>query len=141
MNDSDKQGFKNMLDTVMALYGKPSPDKDQIKVWWFKLNKYEFNIVTKAFNNYVDKYKIMPTPAGIIDLCKINPVRDYVHQLAHKSDPEVYERNRAKFHQIVSEFKNKKRPHPKAWAQKIIDNPGNCPEIAIRFAKEALHVE
>lgn len=140
MENTDKAAFRNMLDTVMALYGKPSPDTDVVKVWWGKLNKYEFNTITRAFNNYVDKYKIMPSPASILDQCKTSPIPNYVHQLSKSSDPEVLKSNREKFRQVISEFKNRKKPEPKDWAKKIINNPTKYPEIALRFAKEACHV-
>lgn len=139
MLEEDKAKFKNMLDTVMALYGKQSPDKDSIRVWWSKLSKYDFDIVSRAFNNYVEKYKIMPNVASIIDLCKVNPIRDYVPLPKYKSDPNKVQENRNKFNEAMMKFKAMPKPEPKAWAKKIMANPGHYPELSVRFAKEALN--
>jgi|SRR5210317_555011 len=139
MVEEDKMKFKNMLDTVMALYGKPSPDKDTLKVWWAKLSKYNFDIVTRAFNNYVDRYKIMPSVASIIELCKVNPIQDYVPLPKYKSNPEKVEENRKMFKEHMQKFMLSPKPEPKAWAKKIMENPGHYPEISVRYAREALN--
>jgi len=139
MVETDKTKFKNMLDTVMALYGKQSPSTDQMRVWWGKLSKYDFDIVTRAFNNYVDKYKIMPSVASIIELCKVNPIKDFVPLPKFKSDPAKAEENRKKFKECLQNFAVMKKPEPKAWAKKIMQNPGHYPEISVRFAREALN--
>jgi len=139
MVEIDKVKFKNMLDTVMALYGKPSPDTDSLRVWWSKLSKYDFNIVTRAFNNYVDKYKIMPNIASIIELCKSNPIQDYVPLPKYKSDPNKVEENRARLKKMLQNFAAMPKPEPKAWAKKIMENPGAYTDIAVRYAREALN--
>jgi hypothetical protein len=141
MVEADKAKFKNMLDTVMAIYGKPSPDKDTLRVWWAKLSKYEFDIVTRAFNNYVDRYKIMPNIASILELCKVNPIGDYVPLPKFKSDPQKVEENRKKFKEFMHNFALSPKPEPKAWAKKIMENPGHYPEISVRYAREALNIK
>jgi len=139
MVEEDKVKFKNMLDTVMALYGKPSPDKDTIRVWWAKLSKYDFDIVTRAFNNYVDKYKVMPNIASILELCKVNPIKDYVPLPKFKSDPAKAEENRKKFKECLQNFAAMPKPEPKAWAKKIMLNPGHYSDLAVQYAREALN--
>jgi len=139
MVETDKAKFKNMLDTVMALYGKPSPDKDTIRVWWAKLSKYDFDIVTRAFNNYVDKYKVMPNIASILELCKVNPIKDYVPLPKFKSDPAKAEENRKKFKECLQNFAAMPKPEPKAWAKKIMLNPGHYSDLAVQYAREALN--
>lgn len=139
MIQEEKAKFKNMLDTVMAIYGKPSPDADTIKVWWMKLSKYDFNIVSKAFNTYIEKYKVMPNISSILDLCKVNPIRDYV-PLQYKHDPEKMEANRKKFQEYMATFNQDINNDPKRWAKKIMENTDKYPDIAIKYAKEALHI-
>lgn len=139
MVEEDKVKFKNMLDTIMALYGKPSPDKDTIRVWWAKLSKYDFDIVTRAFNNYVDKYKVMPNIASILELCKVNPIKDYVPLPKFKSDPAKAEENRKKFKECLQNFSAMPKPEPKAWAKKIMLNPGHYSDLAVQYAREALN--
>lgn len=139
MVEEDKVKFKNMLDTIMALYGKPSPDKDTIRVWWAKLSKYDFDIVTRAFNNYVDKYKVMPNIASILELCKVNPIKDYVPLPKFKSDPAKAEENRKKFKECLQNFAAMPKPEPKAWAKKIMLNPGHYSDLAVQYAREALN--
>lgn len=44
------------------------------------------------------------------------------------------------WHQAFKEMMNArdKMNHPKAWAHRIMENPSKYPDIAQRFAKEAL---
>ena len=74
MTPQDKSNFKQVMDTVTALYQKPQLDIDTLRVWFAKLEKFEFNVVTKAFDKYVDNNKFMPTVFDILQLCREKPV-------------------------------------------------------------------
>lgn len=128
-----------MLDSVMALYGKPSPDSDTMKIWWAKLKHLEFEKVAKAFNMYVEKYKIMPNPSTILDLCKNFHNQATPFMLAK---PKAVRSNEStlKFQEVLRDFANAPKPEPKAWARKILGNPTKYPDISVRYAKEVLHV-
>ena len=73
MTDNDKIGFMDMMNTVTTLYSKPKFEKDTLKVWYAKLERFDFQTVAKAFDSYVNQFTIMPTPADIIKICKQAP--------------------------------------------------------------------
>jgi hypothetical protein len=139
MNDNDKLAFKRMLDSVMALYGKASPDTDTMKIWWAKLKHVEFNKLTKAFNLYVDKYKIMPNPATILELCRNFSNQSSPFMIAKPKSTRT-EDSAERFKQALKDFAMQPKPQPKDWARKILDNREKYPDISIQYAKEALHV-
>jgi len=139
MNDNDKVSFKRMIDSVLALYGKASPDSDTMKIWWAKLKHIEFNVLTKAFNMYVEKYKIMPNPSTILDLCKNFSNQSKPFMIA-KPKATRSEDSAERFKQMLKDFAEKPKPAPKDWAKKILDNRSKYPDISIQYAKEALHV-
>jgi len=139
MLDEDKAAFKRMIDSVMALYGKASPDSDTMKIWWSKLKHIEFNVLTRAFNMYVEKYKIMPNPSTILDLCKNFSNQSRPFMIA-KPKATRSEDSAERFKQILKDFALMPKPEPKAWAKKILDNKEKYPDISIQYAKEALHV-
>ena len=139
MNDNDKAAFKRMIDSVLALYGKPEPNSDTMKIWWAKLRHIDFNILTKAFNMYVEKYKIMPNPSTILDLCKNFSNQASPFMIA-KPKATRSDDNAEKFKQALIEFSNRPKPQPKDWARKILDNKEKYPDISVQYAKEALHV-
>jgi hypothetical protein len=139
MLDEDKAAFKRMIDSVMALYGKASPDSDTMKIWWSKLKHIEFNKLTRAFNMYVEKYKIMPNPSTILDLCKNFSNQSTPFMIA-KPKATRSEDSAERFKQMLKDFALMPKPEPKAWAKKILDNKEKYPDISIQYAKEALHV-
>ena len=50
MTPQDKIAFKQVMDTISALYQKPQLDIDTLRIWFNKLEKFEFHVVTKAFD-------------------------------------------------------------------------------------------
>jgi len=141
MVEEDKMKFKNMLDTVMALYGKPSPDRDTMRVWWLKLQHLDFSIISNAFNMYVDKYKIMPNVASILELCRAGSIKEFTYLPRPKLSEEEYKKSSERVKKLLQEFAQKPKPEPKDWARKIIANPGKYPDISVRYAKEALYIK
>jgi hypothetical protein len=95
MQIEDKRAFQSMMITVMALYYKPSLDKDALRVWWQKLEKYDFNTVSRAFNVFTDSPNKPPTPADIIELCKAHTIRkaQEVPKLTRRFTPEQKDEN------------------------------------------------
>jgi len=70
MDSYDKKGFKEMLDSVMAIYSKQSPDKNSLRIWWGKLEKYPFKTVAASFDTWVQAASTKPTPYDILILCR-----------------------------------------------------------------------
>ena len=143
MTNDDKMGFMDMMNTVATLYSKQKFDKDTLKVWYFKLERFDFLTVAKAFDSYVNQYAIMPTPADIIKICKQAPV-----EFTKLSAPKLSQIEN-KFHadKLLAEAQKrmpkeeKKLKDMRAWAHRIIANPKNYPAISLQFAEEALRVK
>ena len=70
MIDTDKLAFKNMLVAVFSIYNKPTPDKDIMRMWWHKLERFEFNVIGRAFDRWTDIPNKLPQPADIVILCR-----------------------------------------------------------------------
>ena len=44
-----------MMNTIASIYSKPEPTQDTLRVWWAKLEKYEFMDVSHAFDDWVNR--------------------------------------------------------------------------------------
>lgn len=143
MIEQDKIGFKLMMDTVTSLYQKPNMDIDTLRVWFYKLEKFEFNIVTKAFDKWVDQSRFMPTPSDILQLVKEKPI-EYAKLEAPKLNNQQNKAQADKLLAIAYEkmpIEDKKLKDMRAWAHRIIANPKNYPSISLKIAKEALNAK
>jgi hypothetical protein len=142
MNYNDKINFKSMMDTLTTLYQKQPLDQDTLRVWFAKLEKYEFNVVTKAFDKHIDNSKFFPSIFDILQLCREKPI-EFARLEAPKLSKEanaVYAANVNKFVQDIKS-EDKKLKDMRAWAHRIIANPKNYPPISLEFAKEAIHAK
>lgn len=74
MNQNDKRNFADMMNSVMELYGKQSLDKNTLRIWFSKLEKYSFDIVCKAFDAYVSNSNKYPTPHDILNICRAKSI-------------------------------------------------------------------
>jgi hypothetical protein len=142
MNLEDKTGFKSMMDTLTTLYQKQALDQDTLRVWFYKLEKFEFNQVTKAFDKWVDQSRFMPTPSDILTLVKEKPI-EYMKLEAPKLSKEANAVYAANVNRFVQDNKSedKKLKDMRAWAHRIIANPKNYPPISLEFAKEAINAK
>jgi hypothetical protein len=142
MNYNDKISFKSMMDTLTTLYQKQPLDQDTLRVWFAKLEKYEFNVVTKAFDKHIDNSKFFPSIFDILQLCREKPI-EFARLEAPKLSKEanaVYAANVNKFVQDIKS-EDKKLKDMRAWAHRIIANPKNYPPISLEFAKEAINAK
>ena len=137
---NDKIGFKQMMDTVTALYQKQPLDQDTLRVWFHKLEKFEFNVVTKAFDKWVDNNKFMPTVFDILQLCREKPI-EFVQLQAPKLTRQQNHQYSHEVLKFMAEQDNNKPKDMRAWAKRIIANPKNYPPISLKFAKEAVHAK
>ena len=142
MTLNDKISFKSMMDTLASVYQKQPLDQDTLRVWFYKLEKFEFSIVTKAFNKHIDNSKFFPSIFDILQLCREKPI-EFARLEAPKLSKEanaVYAANVNKFVQD-NKIEEKKLKDMRAWAHRIIANPKNYPSISLEFAKEAIHAK
>jgi hypothetical protein len=142
MIEQDKKGFKAMMNTVMSIYQKPQCDQDTLRVWWAKLERYEFEKVTQSFNQWVDSSKHAPTVFDILSL--VRPKIEFAPAL--QTPKLTIDQNRmhaANVMQYVSEHASKemKLKDMRAWAHRILKNPKNYPSISIQFAEQAVRAK
>ena len=108
MIDREKQAFWNMVNVCMELYRCPALSKEAIAIWWSKLERFEFNQVTKAFDKWVDENRKQPTPADIIDLCKGQRNQTQFVALGRKFTQEEKEKNRARLQETLKQLNIKR---------------------------------
>ena len=143
MIEQDKIGFKSMMDTVTSLYQKPNLDIDTLRVWFHKLDKFEFNVVTKAFDKWVDSNKFFPSVFDILQLCREKPV-EFVQLQAPKLNNQQNKAQADKMLALIQERmpqEEKKLKDMRAWAHRILANPKNYPAISLKTAREAINAK
>ena len=142
MTLNDKISFKSMMDTLASIYQKQPLDQNTLRVWFYKLEKFEFSIVTKAFDKHIDNSKFFPSIFDILQLCREKPI-EFARLEAPKLSKEanaVYAANVNRFVQD-NKIEDKKLKDMRAWAHRIIANPKNYPAISLEFAKEAINAK
>ena len=142
MTEQDKANFKDMINAVVAIYNKPPLTKDVLRIWFAKLEQFDFIVVAKAFNNHTSESSFYPTPADIIKLCKVKPTQ-YTQISAPKLSKEenkVYADNVV---QYITEHKTEEKSLKgmREWAYRITKNPEKYPAISLAFAKEAINAK
>ena len=139
MTLEDKISFKSMMDTLASVYQKQALDQDTLRVWFYKLEKFEFSIVTKAFNKHIDNSKFFPSIFDILQLCREKPI-EFARLEAPKLSKEANAVYAANVNRFVQDniIEDKKLKDMRAWAHRIIANPKNYPAISLEFAKEAV---
>lgn len=70
MVEQEKAQFKAMMRALTQLFNKPDLDIELLRIWWHKLSRFDFSVVSKSLDAWVDSNKRMPTPADIMELCK-----------------------------------------------------------------------
>jgi hypothetical protein len=143
MTQNDKIGFKAMMDTLTTLYQKQPLDQDTLRVWFAKLEKYDFNVVTKAFDKHVDSSKFMPTVFDILQFCREKPI-EFAQLQAPKLNNEQNKAQADKMLALIQERipqEDNKLKDMRAWAHRIIKNPKNYPAISLKTAKEAINAK
>jgi hypothetical protein len=139
MTQEDKISFKSMMDTLSAIYQKQPLDQDTLRVWFYKLEKFEFSIVSKAFDKHIDNSKFFPSIFDILQLCREKPI-EFARLEAPKLSKEANAVYAANVNRFVQDniIEDKKLKDMRAWAHRIIANPKNYPAISLEFAKEAV---
>jgi len=142
MQEKDKISFKSMMDTLASIYQKQPLDQNTLRVWFYKLEKFEFSIVTKAFDKHIDNSKFFPSIFDILQLCREKPI-EFARLEAPKLSKEANAVYAANVNRFVKDNKieDKKLKDMRAWAHRIIANPKNYPAISLEFAKEAIHAK
>ena len=144
MIEHEKIAFKAMMNSITTIYSRPELDRETLRIWWAKLEKYPFLTISKSFDTYVNSNKFMPTISDIVDLCKINEPKPFLKAvIRHFSDQEL-KNNHEKMKALAKQMASQKNNDPKAWARKIINDSEKGRykiDIGIKFAKEALRTK
>ena len=135
MIESDKKAFKEMVTAVFTIYSKPAPEREMLRIWWHKLERFEFNIVGKAFDAWTDTPNKLPQPADIIALCR--PREEVYFALPAPVNYEENKKNLEKLDSFIAEHLKSKTDY-KAWAKRILANPKMFPDSSLESAKKAL---
>ena len=137
MDDSNKKQFWGMLNVTMELTNKPPLTKETILAWWTMLSNYEFEVVKKALNQWVDNSSKPPTPHDIKELCSHK-----VTIFAKIPSPLAIQDNKRHADNVVKFVADRlvSKTDYKAWAKRILSNPNQFPDKSVQYAKEALNV-
>ena len=139
MIEHDKKAFKKMMIGITNVYNKPDLEMDQLRIWWAKLERYDVQIVMAAFDKFTSHSIKFPTPADIIDLCKV-PKIEYNQLAAPKLNKEQNKEYADNLVKAINEQIYEDKKDWKGWAKRIMANPKKYPAISLEFAKEALRV-
>jgi hypothetical protein len=104
MVDNEKAQFKAMMKALTQLFNKPELDIELLRIWWHKLNRFEFRVVSKSFDSWVDSNKRMPTPADILELCKAQESKNIPIGIGRKFTPEQKAENHARLQKMMTDL-------------------------------------
>lgn len=135
MIETDKKAFKDMVNAVFTIYGKPLPEKEMLRIWWHKLERFDFNVVGRAFDKWTDTPNKLPQPADIVQICK--PREAEYHALPAPVSYAENKENVNKLNKFIAE-KLKPKTNYKHWAERILKNPNLFPESSVTAAREVL---
>lgn len=131
-----------MMTALTVLYGKRELDQELLRIWYGKLKRFDIDMVSRAFDKWVDSNKYMPLPVDIIDLCKAQENRIVTHKLPKPSlTPEQVQDNLHKLDVVKAAIKKPK--DQKKWAKDILELVEKgiyTNELGIKYAKEVLNV-
>ena len=136
MIETDKKAFQLMMKIVCSSFNHKEFDKETLRYWFSKLERYDFNTVSNAFDVWLNSSRNFPTIKDIIELCK--PKEDIYLKLPHKIDYKESKKHADEIKQAVDAMTKPKKDY-KDWAHKILANPKAYPDISVRFAHEALN--
>ena len=130
----DAKEFSGVLDITWQSLGRNHLDKTTKQYWFSKLQHLPMGEVSAVFDKWLMTEKELPTVNDILQMVK---PREFHKSLPAPRNEEVSKEGLAKINKVVSESVKPKRDM-KAWARRILETPKNYPDIAVRFAKEAL---
>ena len=135
MIDTDKRPFADMINAVFSIYNKQPPEKEMLRIWWHKLERFEFSAVGRAFDKWTDTPNKLPQPADIVQICKPREAEYYALPA-----PVSYAENKQQVEKLNKFIAEKLKPKTDyhAWAKRILRNPKNFPETSVMAAREVL---
>lgn len=143
MIEHEKAPFKAMMKAVTQLFNKQELDQELLRLWWHKLHKYDYGMVTRAFDKWIDTNKKMPMPADILELCKAQEDRLVTAKLPKPAiTEEQLQENLQKLNVVKAALKPSR--DKLKWAKDIMKLHGQGQyknELGIKYAKEVLRID
>ena len=133
----DAKEFSGVMDIVWQSLGRNVVDKTTKQYWFAKLQHLPIGEVSNLFDKWLMTEKELPTVNDILHMAK---PREFHKALPAPRNEEIAKDGLERIAKQVSQAIKPKKDM-KAWARKILDTPKNYPDIAIRFAKEALEIK
>jgi len=126
-----------MIEITWSNYGRNKPQRETMAYWFGKLQKHDFNAVHRAFDNWVDSSRELPTVKDIADMLK--PKQQDYKYLPKKISESEFQVVQEKLQVIQEKLVKKPARDWVAYWQAILANPSNHKSnITIRFAEQAL---
>jgi len=137
----DAKEFAGIMDIVWQSLGRNPVDKTTKQYWFAKLQHLPMGDVSNAFDNFLMTKsagdKELPTIKDILHIAK---PREFNKALTSQRSEEATKDGLARIAQAVSEGIKPKKDY-RAWAKEILQNQKQYPDIAVRFAKEAIGIK
>lgn len=134
----DAKAFSTVMDVTWQSCHKPNVEKQTKQYWFSRLQHVPIGDVENAFDKWLIENNKLPTLNDILAMCK--PKQDFHKALPNIRNEQIQQEGLEKINRMV-EKSMKDKTDFRAWARRIIETPKNYPDIAIRFAKEALSIK
>jgi len=133
----DAKEFAGIMDITWQSLGRNAVDKTTKQYWFAKLQHLPMGDVSNLFDKWLMTEKDLPTVNDILNMAK---PREFYKALPASRSEEAIKEGLDRINQVVSNGLKPKKDY-RAWAKEILKDPKKYPDIAVRFAKEALYVE
>lgn len=131
----DAKEFAGIMDITWQSLGRNAVDKTTKQYWFVKLQHLPMGDVSNLFDKWLMTEKELPTVNDILNMAK---PREFYKALPAPKSEEAIKEGLDRINQAVSNGIKPKKDY-RAWAKEILENPKQYPDIAVRFAKDALY--
>jgi hypothetical protein len=142
---TEPNGIDRLFLSLSTIYGKrwfdmwAGVDEQALKITWVRgLKGLEAYQVRDALDYCADGHQtFVPDLPSFRRICDQMKKAEVVKSLQRKFTPEELQKNSARMRSVMADLGGAKGN--KEWARKILANPKAYPDIAVRFAQEALN--
>lgn len=147
MTPADIPMMASALDALSDTFDRKRPTKEAIQVWFNTLRHQRTEFVMDELNAWAQSNTKMPLPANILSACAERQQREAA--AVAKSTPKLetlieprswLTPSADESIKKIREILKRPRPHPKAWAQKILDRVRGGEKISDYAVQCALQV-
>ena len=142
---TEPKGIDRLFLSLATVYGKrwfdqwAGIDMEAMKATWTRgLSGISGQQLRDALDYCADHEQFVPTLTRFREICESMRKVEPVKALPRHFTKDEIDRNRKRVHAAVSRLEPK--TDYRAWAKKILANPKAYPDIAVRFAQEAMRM-